>query len=133
MSCARHNLARQNVTDVGGMMAAFTLRGPYRLVSDVIRTFVPPSVPGVFALGPITPGGAHPIDAVGRADHDLAAALIDSVGSNSGFMFTAASSAAQAFAMECTLFHEKLLAGRRPHPVAPLNTLLPCPVCGRSS
>jgi len=111
-------------------MAAFTLRGPYRLMSDVIRTFVPLGVPGVFVLGPITPGGACPVDAVGRADHDLAAALIDLVGSNSGFMFTVASSVAEAFGMECTLFHENLLTGRRPHPVAPSNTFLPCPVCG---
>jgi hypothetical protein len=111
-------------------MAAFTLRGPYRLMSDVIRTFVPQGVPGVFVLGPISPGRANPVDAVGRADHDLAAALIDLVGSNSGFMFTAASSVAEAFGMECALFHENLLAGRRPHPVAPSNTFLPCPLCG---
>jgi len=114
-------------------MVAFTLRGPYRLMSEVIRTFVPPRIPGVFVLGPITPGGINLIDAVGRADHDLAAALIGLVGSNSGFMFATASSVAEAFGMECTLFHENFLTGRRPHPVAPLNASLPCPVCGRSS
>ena len=111
-------------------MAALTLCGPYRLMSGVIRTYVPPGVAGVFVLGPIVPGGLHPVDAVGRADRDLAAALTGLVGSNSGFMFATASSPTEAFGMEWALYHENILTARRLHPVAPSDIFLRCPNCG---
>jgi hypothetical protein len=113
-------------------MANLVLRGPFRLTSEVIRAFVPAGVAGVFVLGSVSPGGAHPIDAVGRADRDLVATLTDAVGSNSAFMFATAATAAEAFEMECALFHENMLIGRRPHPTAPSDTSLQCPVCGVS-
>ncbi len=111
-------------------MPAPTLRGPYRLDSAVIKNFVPSGTAGIYVLGTISPGVLQPVDAVGRADKDLAATLVDLVGSNSGFMFATAPSAAEAFEMECALYHANLLAGRRPHPRAPSGTSWRCEECG---
>jgi len=113
-----------------GYMATPKLHGPHRLISGLVRIFVPPGVAGVYALGPLGPGGLQNVDAVGRADRDLAEVLRGLVGVDSGFMFATASSVAEAFKMECELYHENLLADRRPHPVAPKDTALKCPICG---
>jgi hypothetical protein len=111
-------------------MAAVTLRGPFRLVSDVIGQFVPPGVPGVYVLGAVAPGDLHPVDVVGRADLDLAPVLLGLVGSNSGFMFAPATTTAEAFDLECRLYHQFMLTGLRPHPQAPKDSALACPICG---
>ena len=112
-------------------MAAPKLRGPHKLMSGVIDIFVPAGVAGVYALGPIVPGGLQEVDAVGRAERDLAEALKGLVGVSSGFMFATVSSAAEAFLQECELHHAHGLAGRRAHPVAPERSGLECPICGR--
>jgi hypothetical protein len=111
-------------------MAVPILRGPYRLASAVIGIFVPAGMAGVYLLGALSQGKLHPVDAVGRAERDLADTLMGLIGSNSGFMFAPASSPPEAFEMECRVFHDNMLSGRRPHPMAPPDTPLVCPVCG---
>ena len=111
-------------------MAAPRLRGPYRLMSEAINGVVPPAVAGVYALGAISPGGVLSVDAVGRADRDLAEVLRGLVGVDSGFMFATAVSVPEAFRMECEIYHQNMLTGRRPHPLTPKDTALRCPICG---
>lgn len=113
-------------------MATPKLRGPYMLESGVIRSVVPPKVAGAYVVGAINPGGLGQIEAVGRADRDLAATLTSLIGVDSGFMFATASSAAEAFGMECALYHEHKLAGRRAHPVAPADSPGRCPICEKA-
>jgi hypothetical protein len=114
------------------IMAAMTLRGPYRLASGVIDNLVPAGSTGVYALGATTPAGLYSVDAIGRAERNLAETLAGLVGSNSEFMFATSSSVAENFEMECRLYHVNLFAGRRPHPVPPADTNLRCQICGKS-
>ena len=106
------------------IMAAMTLRGPYRLACGVIDNLVPAGSTGVYALGATTPAGLYSVDAIGRAERNLAETLAGLVGSNSEFMFATSSSVAENFEMESRLYHVNLLSGRRP-----IRCLAQAPIC----
>ncbi|HEX9463731.1 MAG TPA: hypothetical protein VGB82_14125 [Alphaproteobacteria bacterium] len=76
-------------------------------------------------------GSLKVVDALGRSDWDLAHALRQYVGRSSGFLFRAVPSAAEAFAVECDLYHQ-LRRFDLPHPVRPSGTTLTCSICGGS-
>ncbi len=111
-------------------MPVFTMSGPYPLSHRGIDSNIPLGTAGVFVLGTINGrGNLKVVEAIGRSDSDLAAELKRHVGKSPEFLFQRAGSAAEAFQMECDLFHQ-IRRFDFPHPVRPSGTLLKCSICG---
>ena len=110
-------------------MSKLSLTGPYRLTAAAIAEHVPIGVAGVFMVGELDGGIMVRATHLGRSDTDVAAELRALVGQAPGFLCQIATTAAEAFHLECALFHEV----RRldlPHPVRPRGADLSCAICG---
>ncbi len=115
------------------------LFGPFPLTEDSITENVIDRADqwmiGAFALGKIVGGEMtedhgrkkFTIQAAGRSDHDIAAALKDYVGQFDAFKFHTYASTRRAFEKECQLFHQFKLAEKMDHPAPPENTKFKCP------
>ncbi|MDX2264380.1 MAG: hypothetical protein NW215_05360 [Hyphomicrobiales bacterium] len=110
-------------------MPKASLHGPFPLSFDAVAQAVGHVSAGVFALGYQDGDGAFRINAVGRSDADVAAALKALIGSDQAFKFDFAASPAAAFERECALFHDFRPPGSRLHPARPTGTALTCPRC----
>ena len=116
-------------------MPIFTMSGPFRLTDDMLARSLPKHrTAGVFALGRFNRRGAlEPVQYVGRADVDLAADIRRYIGTYEGFLFERASSARDAFLMECELFHRFRLIDNHQHPVPPPLSGVRCPICAQGA
>jgi hypothetical protein len=105
------------------------LAGPYRLSFDEIDAALTRTSAGVYALGYPDTEGRFCINHIGRADKDLRARLMETIGSDVLFKYGYFSSAKTAFEKECELFHDIRPPGNRIHPDRPRGTQLECPRC----
>ena len=110
-------------------MAKSTMSGPYPLTTSEIITKIPERGPGVFVAGNLEHGIMTQVGRLGRSDTDLAAELSRLVGKWPSFLFRTAPSPAEAFFLECTLFHE-IRRLDLPHPIRPPGNDLACAICG---
>jgi hypothetical protein len=113
-------------------MAIFSMSGPFPLSHHNIDSRIPPSTAGVFVIGAIGDGGTlKVVEVLGRSDSDLAGQLKLHVGRPGGFLYQTAPSPADAFHMECDIYHR---LGRADflHPVRPAGTTLLCAACQAS-
>ena len=105
------------------------LSGPYRLNFDSIDGLVTRKSAGVYALGHADAAGRFCVNHIGRADADLRARLLDTIGSEALFKYGYYSCTRAAFEKECELFHDINPAGNRVHPGRPRGTRWECPRC----
>lgn len=111
-------------------MPIFALRGPFPLSHVSIDNQVGPNLRGIFVLGRISARGVlRKMDVLGRSDDDLAHELKRYVGTHEGFLFQSAASPAEAFHMECGLYHQ-IKRSDFVHPARPAGTALRCALCG---
>ncbi len=85
---------------------------------------------GAFALGEVKEENSKKsftVQAAGRSDTDIAAALRDLIGRFEAFKFHTYASTRRAFEKECQLYHRFKLAGKMDHPEPPENTKFKCP------
>ena len=85
---------------------------------------------GVFLLGHVKKTDNKRrfiVQAVGRSDSDMAAALMDLVDRYDSFKFHTYASTRRAFEKECRLYHKFKPADTQEHPQPPENTKFVCP------
>jgi hypothetical protein len=114
-------------------MASTGLSGPYTLSGDqILATVTSNGNPGAYALGHTDSANAFVVSYVGRSDTDIAARLQNWVGSYKQFKFGYFSTAGEAFAKECSLYHDFSPGlDNTVHPAKPAGSYLKCPRCGQ--
>src|SRR5579883_3099263 len=101
-------------------MGPLGLDGPHWLTESVIDAKIARRTPGVYVLDPLDPEGVLLSFAyVGRADSDLASGLKRHIGPYRAFYFAALPSPAEAYYVECELYHHFRPADNRAHPARP--------------
>lgn len=110
-------------------MAVPSLRGPYLLISDNVKSAIPQKSFGTYVVGAYKHGLTEPM-LVGRSD-DLAAQLLKHIGSYASFSFTYAFSDRAAYRMECEMYHAWKPLDNHMHPAKPKESNWECPVCGQ--
>jgi len=106
--------------------------GPFALTNDGVKGVLFAS-PGAYALGEMGSDGVFLIDYVGRSDEDVAGRLKDHVPTRyQQFFFGYCSTAQEAHAKECWLYHTFNPPDNKVHPAKPKNSRLACPECGYS-
>lgn len=113
------------------MALSFELLGPLALDERIIEANILP-LPGVYVLGEPHPQGGVAVRYAGRSDDNLARRLKEhQVLFYSHFVYMYASSANEAYLMECALYHEwpQDLKGQI-HPARPVGSYTRCPRCG---
>lgn len=106
------------------------LNDPVALTQDAIDGAIAPKTPGAYVLGTMNANHVMSVSFVGRSDDDLAAKLKRHIGNYPAFAHVTATSAAEAYQMECRLYHELRPSRNVMHPVRPARTDGACPVCG---
>jgi len=104
---------------------------PMSLTEENIVASVPQRSPGVYVLGVLNAGQVMSVSYVGRSDDNLAAKLRRHIGNYPAFAFSVRATPAEAYALECTLYHQLQPSRNSTHPRRPANEASPCPVCGR--
>lgn len=110
-------------------MPTTTLDGPYSLDHETIDKKVPKGVCGVFAIGNTGQDGKFYIDRVGRSDKDLRQELYDCLGTDSQFKISRTKNSADAFFLECEIFHIIRPPMTIMHPEPPVGRVLRCRHC----
>jgi hypothetical protein len=105
------------------------LTGPFALNFDNVVKAVGQLKPGVFAIGHMDRDDCFLVERVGRSDHDLRRALLESIGTAAAFKYLEMPSADQAFAKECLLFHDFKPPANQFHPEPPFDSERDCPRC----
>ena len=111
-------------------MSLPNLDGPHALSQRIIEQTIRRKVAGIYALS-AKEGGVIALRRIGRADADLAAALLEFLGVYSHFSFAVAETIERAYEMECRLYHASAPPENAAHPVSPSGSASLCPVCGR--
>ena len=106
-----------------------SLNGPHVLNAQVISRTVTRKSPGVYVVNSVMGGAADP-RLVGRADDDLAASLKEYIGLYASFNFAYASSPANAYEIECQIYHALKPPESTRHPTKPASGESECPICG---
>lgn len=114
------------------MALSFKLSDPIALTAQAIGASVSKVSPGVYVLGPRDQRGGVTVSYVGRSDTDLAGRLKQHAGTSghSHCVCSYATSAADAYAKECEMYHEwqAYLPGQI-HPAAPQGSNARCAIC----
>jgi hypothetical protein len=113
----------------GTIMPSTGLFGPHALDSKNIEAHVGAAI-GAYALGYVNDQGTFIVKYVGRSDTDLNKRLKDWVGSYNSFKYGHFNSTKDAFAKECSMFHD--FGGIGPlensiHPARPSGARHACP------
>ena len=105
------------------------MRGPFVLSKSCVNLVVPPHMRGVFALSNNRDG----LEVVKSADKSANEEIKGFFTQFKYFWFELASSPREAFAIECELYHSRLVAKLEGngHPKAPPDSGWHCPVCGQ--
>jgi hypothetical protein len=107
--------------------------GPYDLTDEEIRSNVSGGLPGVYALGTFLPDGSSSVEYVGRSDEDVRERLrLHTPRSHPQFRFAYCRSDAEAYRVECELFHELHPPESYVHPTRPPDSDLSCAICGHN-
>jgi hypothetical protein len=104
------------------------LRGPFPLTYEVVNREVVARI-GAFALGYTSADGRFCATKIGRSDAALSQSLTREIGTEREFKYLPLASAAEAFELECRLFHSLSALKVRIHPKRPGNTNWTCPIC----
>lgn len=110
-------------------MPDLKLDGPHPLDHETIDRVVAKAAVGVFVIGNTGQDSKFYIDRVGRSDTNLRQALYDCIGTDSQFKFRSFATPAEAFALECRIFHEIRPPMTIVHPEPPAGRPLNCPYC----
>jgi hypothetical protein len=107
--------------------------GPHPLTDAGVKAAVLYKSPGAYALGKMGNDGVFYIDYVGRSDDDIADRLSQHTSEYyPQFFFGYYSTAQEAHAKECWLYHTFGPIKNVIHPAKPKNSWLSCPECGFS-
>ncbi len=105
--------------------------GPHPLTNDGVSKAVLYKSPGAYALGKMGNDGIFYIDYIGRSDEDVADRLCKHVPEPyQQFFFSYYTTAQEAHAKECWLYHTFKPTDNKIHPAKPKNSRLSCPTCG---
>ena len=105
------------------------LSGPYDLCYEVLDKALPMQRGGVFAIGHVDAKGTFRVQRVGRDTLDLRERLRSMIGSGNNFKYAMASTALEAFEIECDLFHKFRPPGNFTHPDRPPGSGWKCRHC----
>ena len=105
------------------------LRGPFPLTPEALAARIAAQF-AAFALGYTSGDGRFCTTVVGRANGNLRERLARHLGTEREFRYLPLTSDADAFDVECRLFHSLAPLKTRLHPARPPGTSLTCPVCG---
>lgn len=113
-------------------MPSLKMEGPYRLDLKTIDEKVSKVSSGNFALGRENENGTFLIGFIGRANDDINSKLKSWVSKTMRplFKFRYASSAREAFDLECENYHDFKIDRKTKHPRRPASTNWKCPRCG---
>jgi len=106
------------------------LDGPHSLDHETIDKVVSKVARGVFVIGNTGRDGKFYIDRVGRSDTGLRQALYDCIGTDSQFKFQLFLNPADAYVLECDIFHDFRPPMTIRHPESPIGRGLRCRRCG---
>lgn len=110
-------------------MPTTALDGPYTLDHETIDKVVAKTASGVFVIGNTGRDGKFYIDRVGRSDTNLRQELYDCIGTDSQFKVSRTKNPAEAFALECDVFHVIRPPMTIMHPEPPAGRVLRCRHC----
>ncbi|MBN1352729.1 hypothetical protein JXJ21_25295 [candidate division KSB1 bacterium] len=113
-------------------MASLKMEGPFRLNAETIDEKVNRISPGNYVIGRRNESGTFLFKRIGRANSDLNSKLKSWVSKTTKplFKFRYSSSAREAFAVECAIYHDFAKDERVEHPKRPDSTNWRCPRCG---
>jgi hypothetical protein len=108
-------------------MTVPSLRGPYRLNTEIVKSVIPEKIAGAYVVGAHKASQIEPL-LVGRSD-DLAMQLSKHISSYASFAYAAAFSSRVAYQMECEMYHAWKPRDNLAHPAKPKDSNWECSVC----
>ena len=112
-------------------MPTLGMEGTYRLTQEMIDERIIKICPGNNAVGRKDESGKFLVSVIGRSDLDLKSALKSWIGRTNKalFKFRYATSARDAFGIECENYHDFIQKRKGKHPARPDGANWRCPRC----